>query len=148
MYINDRFTRGWVAGACGGFLGSIFSFLPYYMGISKLRLSDWSAILIFGHVPPFSFAEQVYAMFILAGSIGVVGIIFAYILPLISEKNMYFKGWVIFLIPWWIIYLLTALAKTEGTLNLSLSTTFSDGISTSIIGLATVNSYRLLEPKS
>jgi hypothetical protein len=148
MTIRDRFTRGWVAGTCGGLLGGIFSFLPYYMGISTLRLSDWSAILIFGRVPPFSLTEQVYALIVLAGSIGVVGIIFTYLLLLFTEENIYLKGWIIFLIPWWILYLLTALAKTEGTLNLSLMTTFSNGISTSIIGLGTVYSYRLLDHRN
>ena len=77
MVINDRFTRGWIAGTCGGFLGAIFSLLPYSIGISSLRLSDWSAILIFGRVPPFSILDQIYALAVLAGSIGVIGIIFA-----------------------------------------------------------------------
>jgi hypothetical protein len=148
MYIRDRFTRGWVAGACGGLLGGILGFLPYYIGISTMRLSDWSAILIFGREPPFSFVDQVYAVFVLALSTGTTGIIFAFLLLFITEENIYFKGWIIFLFPWWIIYLLTALAKTEGTLNLSVMTTFSDGISTTIIGLVAVYSYRLLEPKS
>lgn len=148
MTINDRFTRGWVAGTCGGFLGAIFSLLSCYIGISTLRLSDWSAILIFGRVPPFSLVDQVYAIIVLAGSLGVIGVIFAFVLPLLSEENIYFKGWIIFLIPWWIIYLLTALAKTEGTLNLSVKTTFSNGIATSIIGVAAVYIYRLLGPKT
>lgn len=148
MSISDRFTRGWIAGTCGGLLGGGLGFLPYYIGISTMRISDWSAILIFGREQPFSLADQVYAVFVLAGSTGATGIIFAFLLPLISEENMYFKGWIIFLIPWWIIYLLTALAKTEGTLNLSVMTTFSDGISTTIIGLTAVYIYRLLEPKS
>lgn len=144
MIINDKFTHGWVAGTCGGLLGGIFGFMPYYMGISSMRLTDWSAIMIFGRVPPYSLADHIYALLVLAGTEGVIGIIFAYLLPLITEKNIYFKGWVIFLIPWWIIYLLTALAKTEGTLNLSLMTTLSDGIATTITGLATVYIYRLL----
>jgi hypothetical protein len=148
MNISDRFTRGWLAGTCGGFLGGIFSFLPHYLGLSTLRLSDWSAILIFGHVPPFNLEDQIYALIVLAGTTGVVGIIFTYLLPLLSEENIYFKGWIIFLLPWWIIYLLTALAKTEGTLNLSLKTTLSDGISTSITGLTAIYFYRFLERKS
>jgi hypothetical protein len=148
MAINDRFTRGWVAGTCGGILGGILSFLPYSIGISTMRVSDWSAILIFGRTQPFSLVDQIYAVSVLAWSTGCLGIIFAYLLPLLTEENMYFKGWIIFLIPWWIIYLLTALAKTEGTLNLSVMTTFSDGISTSIIGLTSVYFYQLFDPKS
>lgn len=148
MTIKDRFTRGWVAGACGGLLGGIWSFLAYNMGFTTLRLSDWSAILIYGRVPPFSLADQVYALIVLAGSTGLIGIIFAFLLPLLTEDNIYFKGWVIFLIPWWIIYLLTALAKTDGTLDLSVMTTFSNGIGTSITGLVAVYIYRLLDPKS
>lgn len=148
MTINDRFTRGWVAGTCGGLLGGLFSFLPYCIGISTLSLTDWSAILMFGRVPPFSFFDQIYALVLLAGATGGIGIIFAFLLRKITEQNIYFKGWIIFLIPWGIIYLLTALFKTEGTLNLSVMTTLSDGVSTSVIGLASVCTYRLLEAKS
>lgn len=147
MTISDRFTRGWAAGASGGLLGGIISFLPYYFGISTIRLSDWSAILIFGRIGPFSLADQLYAVYILALSTGFAGIIFAFLLLLINEENLYFKGWIFFLLPWWILYLGTALAQTEGTLNLSVMTTISDGISTSITGLTAVYVYRLLEPK-
>ncbi len=148
MTINDRFTRGWIAGVCGGFIGGTFGFLPKYMGISTMNLADWSAILIFGRTPPFSIADQVYAVIVLAGSTGIVGIIFAFLLPLITEENIYFKGWVIFLIPWWMIYLVTALARTEGTLDLSVMTTISNGIGASVSGLVAVYSYRLLDPQS
>ena len=44
--------------------------------------------------------------------------------------------------------LIKALAKTEGTLNLSLVTTLTDGIGTSINGLVAVYSYRLLDTQS
>jgi hypothetical protein len=148
LKINDKFTRGWVAGTCGGLLGGLFSFLLYSVGLSTLRLTDWTAILVFGRTPPFSFFDELYALGVLAGSLGGVGILFAFLLPAISEKMMYFKGWIIFLVPWGIIYFLTALAKTEGTLNLPVMTTLSNGISTSIIGLASVCVYRALEPKS
>jgi hypothetical protein len=135
-----------VSGTFGGLVGGILGFLPYYIGISQMRFSDWSAILIFGRSQPFSLADQVYAAVVVAGSTGVIGIIFAFLIPVINEENIYFKGWIVFLVPWWIIYLLTSLAKIEGTLNLSVKTAFSDGIITSIIGLVSVYSYRLLKP--
>ncbi|HEX3033445.1 MAG TPA: hypothetical protein VHS59_14635 [Bacillota bacterium] len=147
MKIRDRFTRGWVAGACGGLLGGLFSFLPYAMGLSTMRITDWSAIMSYGRVSPFSSADQAYALFVLAVSTGFIGIIFAYLLPLVTEDNLYFKGWTIYLVPWWMIYLLTGLAKTAGTVNLSVMTTLFDGIAVSIMGLGTVASYRLLDPK-
>jgi hypothetical protein len=148
MVIRDRFTRGWISGACGGLIGGIISFLLFWTGLSQLRLTDWTAILVFGRTPPFSLADQIYALFVLGGSSGIIGILFVFIVPLITDKNLYFKGWIIYLIPWWIIYLLTALAKTEGTLNLSVLTALSDGISTSIAGIASVYFHRLFEPKS
>jgi hypothetical protein len=145
--ISDKFTRGWVAGACGALLGGIFSYLLHYIGMSTLRVSDWSSILVLGRKPPFSLADQLYGLYVLAWSTGCVGIVFAFLLPLLTEKNIYFKGWIIFLIPWWITYLLTALAKTEGTLNLPVMTALSNGISTSIVGLTAVYFYRLFGSK-
>lgn len=147
MLISDRFTRGWVAGACGGLLGGIIGNQPYYIGISTMCITDWVSILVLGRKQPFSLPDQLNGLFVLTWSTGCVGIIFAFLLPLLTEKNIYFKGWIIFLIPWWTIYLLTALAKTEGTLNLSVMTALSNGISTSIIGLTAVYCYRLFGPK-
>lgn len=146
MTINDTFTRGWVSGALGGLIGGIFGFLPRYIGISQMRFSDWLAILIFGRTQPFSLGEQIYSLIVAAGLTGVTGIIFSFLIAVINEENIYFKGWIIFIIPWWIIYLLTALAKTEGTLNLSVMTTVCDGIITSVIGLVSVYIYRVLKP--
>ena len=103
MTIDDKFTRGWVAGTLGGLVGGILSFLLYNIGITKMRFSDWSAILIFGRPQPFSLADQIYSLIIAAGSTGITGIIFAFLIPVISEKNIYFKGWIIFLIPWWML---------------------------------------------
>ena len=85
MSISDRFTRGWIAGACGGLVGGISGFLPNYIGISSMRLSDWSAILIFGR-EQFSLVDQIYATFVLAGSMGVIGIIFALLSPCLLKK--------------------------------------------------------------
>jgi hypothetical protein len=147
MTINDKFTRGWVAGTLGGLIGGILGFLSYTFGISQMRFSDWSAVLVFGRAQPFSLAEQAYALIVTAGSTGVIGIIFAFLIPVINKENIYFKGWIIFLIPWWMLYLVTALAKIEGVLNLSVMTALSDGIVTSIVGLVSVYFYRLLEPK-
>jgi hypothetical protein len=146
MTINDTFTRAWIAGALGGLVGQLIGFLPHYMGISQIYLSDWLAILIFGRTPPFSLADSVYAVIVGAGLAGVTGIIFAFLIPVIKEENIYFKGWIIFVIPWWILYLVTALARTEGTLNLSVMSTVFDGISTSVIGLVSVYCYQLLKP--
>lgn len=147
MTINDKFTRGWVAGTLGGLIGGILGFLSYTLGISQMHFTDWSAVLIFGRAQPFSLAEQVYALIVTAGSTGVIGILFAFLIPVINKENLYFKGWIIFLIPWWILYLVTALAKVEGVINLSLMTALSDGIVTSITGLLSVYFYRSLEPK-
>jgi len=137
-----------VAGAIGGLIGGLFSCLFYYIGITTLRLTDWVAILVYGRIPPFSFFDQIYALFVLAGTTGGVGILFALLLPKISEQNIYFKGWIFFLIPWGLVYLLTALAKTEGTLNLPAMTSLFNGVSISIIGLASVFTYRLLSRKA
>jgi hypothetical protein len=100
LTISDRFTRGWASGHVWRFIRGLFGFLPYCIGISTLRLTDWSAILVFGCTPPFSFFDELYALGVLAGTAGGVGVLFAFLLPLITERNIYFKGWIIFLIPW------------------------------------------------
>jgi len=145
---DDIFTRGWISGTCGGLLGAIFGILFKYIGFTTLSVTEWSAILIYGRTPPFSLIDQLYAMIILAGTVGIMGIIFAFLLPFITDKNIYFKGWIIFIIPWWFIFLFTVLAKTKGTMNLPVATAFSNGISISIMAFSAVYIYRLLAPKT
>ena len=113
--MEDRLVRGFVAGAIGGIISTSLGHLAYSLGFSTLRGSDWAAILMFAHVPPFSLGEQLFACFILLGWCGAIGSMFGYFILLVTSRHILFKGWMIGTMPFFAIYLSTTLFQVPGT---------------------------------
>ncbi len=143
--MEDRLYRGFVAGIVGGVVSNTLSYLSYFLGITTLRLSDWAAILIFGHVPPFGLGEDIFAVFIQIGWSGAVGSVFAYFLVWVTNRKILFKAWMLGTTPFFVIYLLTALFKTPGTVPLPLNTVLSNYITSSIFGVVMGYSFKVLD---
>lgn len=143
--MEDRLYRGFVAGVVGGIVSNTLSYLSYSLGITTLRLSDWAAILIFGHVPPFSLGEDTFAVFIQIGWSGAVGSVFAYFLVWVTDRKILFKAWMLGTTPFFLIYLLTALFQTPGTVPLPLNTVLSNYITSSIFGVIMGYSLKVLD---
>ncbi|HWR44677.1 hypothetical protein [Sporomusa sp.] len=143
--MEDRLFRGFVAGVVGGVVSSALSHLSYFLGFTTLRLSDWAAILIFGHVPPFSLEEHMFAVFIHIGFCGAVGSMFAYFLVWVTSRKILFKGWMLGTTPYFVIYLLTALFQTPGTVPAPFSTALSNYITSSIFGVVMGYSFKVLD---
>jgi len=143
--MEDRLYRGFVAGTIGGVVSNILSHLSYFLGFTALRLSDWAAILIFGHVPPFSLGEQIFAVFVQIGWSGAVGSVFAYFLVWVTNRKILFKAWMLGTTPFFVIYLLTALFQTPGTVPLPLNTVLSNYITSSIFGIVMGYSFKILD---
>ncbi|SFM01177.1 hypothetical protein [Pelosinus propionicus] len=143
--MEDRLYRGFMAGAAGGAVSNLLSHFSYFLGFTTLRLSDWAAILIFGHVPPFSSGEHLFSVFIQIGWSGAVGSIFAYFLVWVTNRKILFKAWMMGTTPFFVIYLLTALFQTPGTVPLPLNTVLSNYITSSIFGVVMGYSFKSLD---
>ena len=143
--MEDRLYRGFAAGVVGGVVASVLSHLSYFLGLSSLRSSDWAAILIFAHVPPFSWAEHLFSIFIHIGWSGAVGSLFAYFLVWVTSRKIFFKGWMLGTAPYFVIYLLTSLFHTPGTVPTSFSTALSNYITASIFGIVMAYSFKVLD---
>lgn len=143
--MEDRLYRGFVAGAIGGVVASALSHLAYFWGFTTLRLSDWAAILIFAHVPPFSIEEQIFSAFIHIGWCGALGSIFAYFLVWATSRKLLFKAWMLGTTPYFIIYLLTSLFQTPGTVPLPFKTALSNYITSTIFSVVMGYSFKVLD---
>lgn len=143
--MEDRLYRGFMAGFIGGVVATALSHLSYFWGLTTLRLSDWAAILIFTHVPPFSFGEHLFSVFIHIGWCGAVGSLFAYFLVWVTSRKILFKGWVLGTTPYFVIYLLTSLFQTPGTVPVPLTTALSNYITSSIFGVVMGYSFKVLD---
>lgn len=143
--MEDRLYRGFVAGVVGGIVASMLSHLSYFVEFTTLRLSDWAAILIFGHVPPFSLGENMFAVFIHIGWCGAVGSVFAYFLVWVTSRKILFKAWMLGTASFFIVYLLTSLFQTPGTVPVPLNTVLSNYITSSIFGVVMGYSFKVLD---
>lgn len=145
MVEQDRFTRGFYAGLIAGVLQNILSFLSYALGLTTLRMADWSAVIIFGKSGPFSTGE---IMLGLASHIlwcGTLGIIFVYLILYVKHQHFTLKGLIFGWSVWFLIYGVTLLYKVEPTLGLPIKTPLSDLIGASVYGLVLVWSLTKLK---
>jgi len=135
MILRDKFTRGFIAGMTGGLVANTASLLFGFLGLTTLRFADWTAIITLGKAPPFSTGEILFALAANIGFMGILGIVFIYLIPLIKSTNLLFKGWIFSTFIWFLIYSVTALFKVEGTMPLPLTTALANVVTTSIYGL-------------
>lgn len=133
--MEDRFTRGFLAGVGGGIVMNAWSFFAGSMNMTTHRMVDWAALAIYGHAQPFDFGEIIFAFMAQLFFTGVLGIAFAYLVPLITSRNILFKGWVFSAMTWFLIYGVAMLFKVDGAFPVPLKTPVADFVGATIYGL-------------
>ena len=146
MDLTDRFARGLIAGLVGGAIMNIISLVSYSLGIAQLRFLDWSAIAIYG-LKPESLAEAVFAQFAQFIFVGVLGVLFAYLIAAIGNKNHLLKGWLYGSGMWFVLYGITILYHVEATIPLHIDTAGTDFIGSTVYGLTLAATLKWLEEK-
>lgn len=86
MILDDRFTRGFIAGLIGG-IGSLAwgIFSKSILKFTELLYSDFAAILIYG-VKASSSIEKAFAQFVVFGFWGLGGIVFILLIPYLTSN--------------------------------------------------------------
>lgn len=146
MNINDRLTRGVIAGIAGGIVMSVIDYIFYALGIVEVLYLDWAAVLIYGYRFNTTM-EAVIAQFGQFLFSGIMGIIFAYLLPLVTSVNYLFKGMLFGLIVWFGSYALTLLFKVTPLIPIHADTVLSNIVTAIIYGLVLAQSLHWLEKK-
>jgi len=141
---NDRLAKGFIAGLAGGVAMNIINLISYYLNIAELRYLDWAALLIYG-TKPYSAVEAVFAQMAQLIFVSVLGVILAYLMPVVTSKNYLLRGWLYGSLVWFSVYGLSYLFKMQATIPLRIDTAFSDLISASVFGLVTVEILRRLD---
>ncbi|KJS76102.1 MAG: hypothetical protein JL56_06045 [Desulfotomaculum sp. BICA1-6] len=142
--MKDRLLRGFMAGVAGGVVMDVFNLASYYLGIAELRFLDWSALVIYG-AKPISIAETVFALIAHLIFTGILGIIFAYLLTLITSTNYLLRGALFGSTMWFLLYGISLMYKIEGTVPLHVDTAASDLISAVIFGLVLAETLHRLD---
>ena len=146
MDLTDRFARGLIAGLVGGVIMNIISLVSYSLGITELRFLDWSAIAIYG-LKPESLVEAVFAQLAQFVFVGVLGVLFAYLIAAMGSKNHLLKGWLYGSGMWFVLYGITILFHVEATIPLHIDTAATDFIGSTMYGLAMAVTLKWLDER-
>lgn len=144
MELKDRLLRGFIAGVAGGIAMNVISLTSYYLGIAELRLLDWSALVIYG-MKPTSSAETLFALLAHLVFNGTLGIIFAYLITVITSINHLFRGAMYGAVMWFALYGISMLYKLEATVPLHVDTAASDLTASVVYGLVLAETLRRLD---
>ncbi|ACB85988.1 hypothetical protein [Natranaerobius thermophilus] len=146
MLLKDRLIRGFIAGVIASIFANIPGYILYSLGTTSMRFVDWAALFIYGtHAQ--NFLEMIVAQ---VGQIifsGILGIIFAYLIPYITSIGNLFKGWLYGVGSWFFIYAFTILFDLEQTYPIRFGTAFSNFIGASIYGLILAAVLKWLDNK-
>jgi len=141
----DRFYRGFVAGVVGGLAMNVWSLFSYYiLNFSEQRFLDWASMIIYGSLPTSTF-QIVYAQIIQLLWVGLLGIIFALLIPAITSRFYLGKGVIYGLMSGFIIYAITTLFRTPNLVIFSTTTVLSNHIGGIIWGLTMAYVLRRLD---
>ena len=132
--MNDRFTRGLMAGLIAWIPTGIFNYLAFHFKFSTLVYSDFAAVFMYGR-KSLNLSEALFSLVATAGFIATLGAIFAYLVKGITSKYLWLKGLLYGEALWFIIYAITVLFKVPQIEKIPFKTALSNSIGSLIWGL-------------
>lgn len=132
--MEDRFTNGFIAGLIGGVIMSILDVISYFLGIVEVLYSDWGSVLVLGYRHA-TVAEVLIGQASQLFFAAINGILFAYLIAIISNRYYYFKGCVFGLTVWFGSYVITLLYKVSPLIPIKPDTVISNIVTASVYGL-------------
>lgn len=134
MILQDRTTKGFIAGVIGGIAMNILNYISYYLNIADLRFLDWPSIFVTGHSATNAFSVMFFLLVQLI-FVGFLGIVFAYLISkLMTSTNYVFKGLLFGVLSWFAIYSLTYIANVPKLTPLTMGTAVTDFIGGLVFG--------------
>ncbi|MHB1128344.1 MAG: hypothetical protein ACYC2T_15630 [Bacillota bacterium] len=147
MTLNDRFTKGLIAGLAAGLVTvgwDLFSF--HVINFSKHTFLDFPASIIYGFRPK-TLPERLFAVTAVFVWIAVTGILFAFLIKYVNSKNMILKGLIWGLAVWFFTYMVVLLFEINGFQSLPVISALSHFIGATIWGIFLGLFYNFLEEK-
>lgn len=146
--LKDRFTRGALAGLAGGIAMNLFSLVSFLLNFTETTFIEWATIVILGR-PEIQGLGQ-YLLGLVGHLLFTVslGILFTYLLPVISSRVYLFKGLLYGMVAWFAIYALSLLYRVAGIFPLELKTATSNLVGAAIYGLVLAWSLAWLDSRS
>jgi hypothetical protein len=147
--LEDRLTRGFIAGLAGGTAMNILNLIYVHFNnhCEDCRYFDWSAVLLYGNKAT-SMAEIIIALIAQVVFTGFLSILFAFLVTLINSKHLWFKGWLYGILCWFFIYAVFIIFKIPEFGHRSVPTVISFFVTSSAYGIIQAEVIRRLDQKA
>ena len=146
MIIQDRLVAGFLAGVAGGIVMNTYVQIAWFLNVTQVRYLDWAAVLLYGH-RPHGVGDAIFAQIVQIVFTGILGILFAYLIPLITSRYYLFRGFIFGLSVWFLIYSFTLLYDLQGIVPLELLTAAVDFFGAGIYGLVVAAFLHLIDKR-
>lgn len=134
--LNDRFTKGFLAGLIAGIPALAWGLLSrYVLHFTTLLYKDFAAILTYGN-PARGILANLFAQAVVFFFFGFNGVLFSYLTRIISTKNLVLKGGLWGSAIWFASYTITLFFKVPGLLHIPPKTSISQLVGGLIWGVA------------
>ncbi len=144
--MGDRFTRGLIAGIIAGIVPFIFNFGAKMLNFSTLVWADFMGLFVLGRRPEGT-GEMIFTIILQFFLLGIMGVVFAFIISLFSSQNYWLKGTVFGGSIWFLIYFLTFVFKLPGIEQIPIKTAISNLIGGLLWGFALSISLNWLDDR-
>lgn len=144
--LEDKLTRGYIAGFIGGIAMNIVDHLSFALDISELRLLEWAAVFIHGH-KTVNIIQVVFAQFAQLAFSGFGGIIFVFFIEQVTDNNHLFKGWLYGAFLWFAVHGIIVLYKINELIPIEEGTGLTYLVAASVYGLILILSLQWLNKK-
>lgn len=143
----DRFFRGLTAGIVGGIAMNLWSaFAVSILDLKIRRFIDWAGVILYGDLPRTHF-QGLFALIIQLLWVGLLGIIFAYLISYTTSRGYLLKGAYYGVVIGLIIYAIPALFRTPYLTLHSTATVLSNHTGGLIWGLTMAQTLRWLDKR-
>lgn len=120
--------------------------ISYLLDINELSFFDWSGVVVLGAKPrsPQDFVLAVAAQLFFTGALGIV---FAYIVPAFTSKNLLLKGWLFGLLSWFTLNAIAVLYSLHDLTRRNFDTASADAVSVSLYGVVLAYTFNRMNQK-
>ncbi|MBM7624237.1 hypothetical protein [Sporohalobacter salinus] len=132
--MKDRFYNGFISGVIGGITPFIFNFSSLALEFTTLTWKDFLGLFVIGKIPK-TILEIAFFIGMQYAFLGILGAIFAIIIPHISSKHLIFKGALYGAGMWFIFLSIPYLLQLPMLQEIPFKTAISNLIGSSLWGI-------------
>ena len=142
--MTDRFLRGVAAGVIAYAPTWLYNYVAYsFFHFPKYRFADFASVMILG-IPARGSIELWFARLVTLFFLALCGAVFAFLVPQLTSRYLYFKGWFYSVTIWFLCFTVTKLFKIPYLSSQDINTALSNLIAATIWGLSLAYTMQLL----